>query len=139
MFSLALSSGVEVPDRYRAICGHGDDLLLIRTPADLLHGSRVSEAFTKEHKVVFSRHAVGKHFIRLSTESKEAARGTDFNVHNFVGVGDLSNGRLLITVPEEDGRTLSSCYEFELVVFALSHAVVDSVGGLTPVDSLFCF
>ena len=99
----------------------------------------MSEPLTEEHKVIFARHSVGKHFVCLSSVCEVAARRTDFNVCYFVRIGDLSDGRFLITVPEEDGRALSSSYEFELMVFALSHAVINSISSLSPVDSLFSF
>ena len=73
------STTVEVPDRYRGVCGNGNNLFFVWAPLDLGYWTRVSETFGKHTKLIQSLDGVDKDFVCFSAVCQESSRGTHAN------------------------------------------------------------
>lgn len=62
----------------------------------------MAKSFSEEYELLGSGQSVGKHFVCFSTKGKVAATWADLDVHDLIGVRNLSNGVLFVTIPEEN-------------------------------------
>ena len=60
----------------------------------------MTKSLSEEGELVSTGDGVDKNFICVGSECHEPSGGAHSNRHNFVWVGDLSDGFGLITVPE---------------------------------------
>ena len=80
---------------------------------------------------------VNEDFIGFGSESNHSARRAHLNRQHLVRILDLGHWSALVTVPEEDRRSLPAGHQLELVVAPLRHTEERPVLGLVAVDPLF--
>ena len=117
----------EVPHADRAVCGHGDNLPLVRAPLELLNGGGVAQALSEERELIEAGQAVDEDFVGLGAEGHKLAARADLQVEHLVGVGNLGDGLRLVAVPEEDRAASARRHQLELIVPALRHRHVEAV------------
>lgn len=77
--------------------------------------------------------------MRFRAKREELATWAHLDRRHFVRIGYLGHGCFLITVPEQDWRSLPCGDELQFIVMSLGHATVRAIGGLPPVNTLFLF
>lgn len=81
-------------------------------------------------------HRIHKHLICFRSERQLTTRRAHLDCPHLVGVWNVRDWLLHVTVPEKYGRALTGGYQLELIVNSLGHGEVCTVGDLAPVDSL---
>ena len=94
------------------------------------------QAFAQERELIQPLYLIDKDFICFCAKCHEFARGTDLQVGDLVGVGDLSDRLGLVAVPEEDGAARARRHKFKLVVAPLAHRCVEAILRLPHLNAL---
>jgi hypothetical protein len=99
----------------------------------------MSETFCDELNLVLAEQGIDEYLICFCSKGNKLSTWTDLYAENLVRVVDLSHRFGLITIPEVNWCTLTTSYQFKLVVFPLRHAKQSSIMCLVSIHSLLLF